>query len=116
MRLWDVEAGTEIKKLEGHNDTRPWSVDVPLCPEHLAWYERRHRQFLFLLIPFILGAGLGILSLLLVHLSLLEEGNIVTRGLLIAGTTIFFAGLYLWRMLQRLPWKPCGGYEENCGS
>jgi hypothetical protein len=80
---------------EGHTNKRPWSIDVPLCPEHLSWYERRPRQLLFFLIPLILGTSLGLLALFLSRLSLVEEGNIVTWGLLIAGITFFVIGLYL---------------------
>jgi hypothetical protein len=95
IKTGGIIGGFLSEALEGHTDTRPWSVDVPLCPKHLSWYERRRRQLLFLLIPLILGADLGILALLLVYLSPVEEANIVARGLLIVSTAIFFIGLCL---------------------
>lgn len=84
-----------FESLEGRTDTRPWSVDVPLCSEHLTWCEQRDRQLLFSLVPIVLGVNLGILSLLLMQLSVVEVGNIVTWGLLVAGMAIFFIGLCL---------------------
>jgi hypothetical protein len=88
---WDVSRNIKSGGIIG--GVLSEALDVPLCPEHLAWYERRRRQLLLLGIPFILGANFYFLSLLLVHLTLVDD--IVSRGLLIAGGTILFIGLCL---------------------